>query len=112
VAIEKLWDALPRDALKPALSLHPYARVQVWWQPARTARFFFLEVPVGKPTTYLLLEGRDGKTASLASYDHDFDTVWVGMDRDDWDLDDALHKAKAFPLVRADAMRRATRDSE
>ncbi|WP_426011040.1 hypothetical protein [Caulobacter sp. DWR2-3-1b2] len=112
MGIEKLWDGLPKDALKLALALHPYTRVQVLWQPANTAQFFFIRISVGKPTTYLLLEGRDGQTASLANYDHDFDVVWVGVDRDEWDLSDASHRAKAFPLVRAEAVRRAAGDSE
>ncbi|CAN5280348.1 hypothetical protein BH10PSE4_BH10PSE4_10300 [soil metagenome] len=111
MVIEKLWDFLPKDALKLALAVHPYARVQVLWQPPNTARFFFIRIPVGKSTTHLMLEGRDGQTASLASYDHDFDVVWVGMDRDEWDLSDALSRAEAFPLVRAEAARRAAGDS-
>lgn len=105
----KLWQAWPTDALKPALALHPYAQVQVLWQPSRTV-WFFGNIRFGKATTYLLLEGENGDSASLASYDRDFDVVWIGIDRDGWDLSDALRRAKAHPLVRAHAERR--RDGE
>lgn len=106
--IVKLWRSWPTDALKPALALHPYAQVQVLWQPPRTV-WFFANIPFGKATTYLLLEGSNGDTASLASYDRDFDVVWLGIDRDEWDLSDALSRAQVHPLVRAHAKRR--RDS-
>lgn len=43
----------------------------------------FVHIPIGKATTYLLLEGSNGDTASLASYDRDFDVVWIGIDRDE-----------------------------
>lgn len=103
--IVKLWRAWPTDALKPALALHPYAQVQVLWQPPMTVRII-VPIPVGKDTTYLLLEGKNGDSASLASYDHDFDIVWIGIDRDEWNLSDALHRARSHPLVRAHADRR------
>lgn len=103
--IVKLWRAWSTDALKPALALHPYAQVQVLWQPPRMV-WFFANIPIGKATIYLLLKGENGEIASLASYDRDFDIVWIGIDRDEWDLSDALSRAKVHPLVRAHANRR------
>ena len=103
--IVRLWRAWPTDALKPALALHPNAQVQVLWQPPMTVRII-VHIRAGKETTYLLLEGKNGDTASLASYDRDFDVVWIGIDRDEWNLSDALRRARSHPLVRAHAERR------
>jgi hypothetical protein len=78
-------------------------RVEVVWDRAPDVKILFLKIP--RSRTGLVLRDKLGADHILRDVDRGFLSVWTGLLKAGWDLNDALRRAKAQPGTPTQAKR-------